>query len=282
MISQNKIRIILSTLICGLTIGVAVAFQKSNIPPVGKKQPTEKRYSTFTSTGEFDSNYKTGITTARNITYTDSDLIVLADYGKDFDKTKEMVAEGHLSLDDAKQHVTADKIHVYDEASKKLAVITGNVIIKLKPSNPKPVDPKLPVTIAPVIPPKGNIPAKVEPAKSGEKRNITIFCDIAEYSYKKRFLVLKGHLKFVQIITNEDGTQVTRTFLSEHAEYDMEAEQMILFPPSTYSDSEGKESEFSGKLKVTTTEGEESMSGVGLKARLPVKEEEETPPKKQP
>ena len=281
MTLQNRIRLLITTLIGGVVVTSAIAFQKAVVQPIdGKKQSTEPTYALLKFSGG-ESISKTGITSGRKLSYVEKDLVVLADFGKYFDKKKEILAEGNLSLDDAKQHVTADKIHVFDDPSKKLAILTGNVVIKVKPSEEKPIDPKAPVTIAPISPPNGSKPAKVESDKPVQRGKITAYCEIAEYSYKKKLLILKGHVKFVQIIEDEDGKEITRTLTAEHADYDMNAETMVIFPDPVVTDTEGRESKFTGKLFVGTKVGEETMKGEGITVRIPITEEADTPPKKQ-
>ena len=278
MNTSNKIKLAAASLFFGVSITSAIAFQKTAPPPEQTKKTEDQQFATFQADEGFDTSSKTGISTGNKITYIEKDMVVHAKYGKYNKKTKELFAEDNLSLDDAKQHITADKIHVFDEPSKKLAVLTGNVIIKVKPSTPKPEDPKASITTAPVTPPSGAKPAKIESDKPEQRGNITVYSEVAEYSYKKKMLLLKGHVKFVQIIKDDDGKETTRTLLADRAEYDMNAEKMVIYPDPVMTDTDGAEAHFSGKLYIGTKEGEETLKGTSFTSKFPIKEEEETPP----
>ena len=160
---------------------------------------------------DFTLNEKTGIQKGKNVVYTEDDMTftgMTAVYNK---KTRELDAQGNLALDDAKHHVTGDKSHV--DRDKQLAIITGAVVITLKPSPPDP-----------------NVPDNPDRAKQ-QKFPVIITCDRADDSYKKDFIVLTGHLIFKQTIVKDDGKTVDRTLTAEHGEYDGKADKLHLFQP---------------------------------------------------
>src|SRR5437879_1153272 len=69
--------------------------------------------------------------TGTGVTYRRDETVITGNKAQHNDETKILDAEGNLVLDDPKHHVTGDKAHV--EQNKSLAIITGNVVIVLKP-----------------------------------------------------------------------------------------------------------------------------------------------------
>jgi len=190
-----------------------------------------------------DLNEKSGLTKGKNLVYTEGDMKftgMTAVYNKN---SKELDAQGNLELDDPKHHVTGDKSHV--DRKKQLATITGNVVITLKPTPPDP-----------------NLPANPDADKE-RKFPIIITCDLAEDSYKKDFIVLKGHLIFKQTIVKENGKMVERTLTAEHAEYDGKANKLHLFSPVKAYDSEDQKTDFEKDVFVGTKEGETTVTSPG-------------------
>lgn len=192
---------------------------------------------------EGDYNAKTGIAHARNFVYTVDDMKVTGQTAVYDKNKKELDAQGSLDLDDPKHHVTGNTSHV--DEKKKLAVITGSVVITLKPS---PSDP--------------NVPDSEERAKQ-RQYPVIITCDRADDAYKKEFIILKGHLIFKQKIMKDNGKMVERTLTAEHAEYDGKANKMHLFAPVKSYDSEDQRMEFEKDVFVGTKEGEETVASPG-------------------
>ncbi|MCW3054210.1 MAG: hypothetical protein JWN14_3380 [Chthonomonadales bacterium] len=190
-----------------------------------------------------DLNEKSSLSKGKNFVYTEGDMKftgMAAVYNK---KSQELDAQGSLVLDDPKHHVTGDKSHV--DTTKKLAVLTGNIVITLKPAPPDP-----------------NAPANQD-AEKERKYPVIITCDRAEDSYKKDFIVLNGHLIFKQTIVKDDGKMVERTLTAEHAEYDGKANKLHLFQPVKAHDTEDQQTDFEKDVFVGTKEGETSLTSPG-------------------
>jgi len=192
-----------------------------------------------------EGNYsaKSGIAKGQDAVYTDGDMKFTGQSAVYNTNTLELDTTGNLVLDDPKHHVTGDKAHV--DRNRHLAVMTGNIVITLKPTPPNP-----------------NIPVNPDAAKQ-RQYPVIITCDRAEDSYKKNFIVLTGHLIFKQTIVKDNGKTVERTVTSEHAEYDGKAEMLHLFQPVKAYDSEGQKWEIEKDAFVGTKEGEETLTTPG-------------------
>lgn len=192
---------------------------------------------------EPDGDLKTGIYKARDVVYTEGDMKFTGQTAVYNENTLELDTRGSLVLDDPGHHVTGDKCHVF--RTKRLAVMTGNIIITLKPTPPSP-----------------DAPANADREKQ-RQYPVIITCDHADDFYKKNFIVLKGHLIFKQMILKNNGKTVERTLTAEHAEYDGKTNKMHLFQPVNAYDSEGQKSDFEADVFVGTKEGEETLTSPG-------------------
>ena len=169
------------------------------------------------------------------------------------DDEKIIDADGHLVMDDPKQHVTGDKIHVEDKDKAKVAVMTGNVVIDIKPKE-KADDPKA------ANPPADDKNAEVK----GERgRGVNITCDKVESFYKKDFIILTGNLTFKQKYTKKNGKVVERTMTASKAEYDGKTEKLHLFAPVDGKDTDEQELHFKTDVIVGTKEGNETIESEG-------------------
>ena len=234
---------------------------------------------------------QTGIDTGRDFTYRSEDMVVTGTKARWEDKKKFLQAEGSLVMEDTKNRITADKADVDDSKGKKLAILTGNVVIVVKPSKPEAATPnpapapgaKQGLQPAAVVPPPAEAAEKPEPEKQEReeasqtrKRGIVITCDRAENFYKRKFSILRGNLVFKQKITKKDGTTVERTLRAEHAEFDAKADRLLLFAPVEGRDTEGREISFEKEVIVGTKEGAETLKSEGkVRIKVPVEEEEE-------
>lgn len=209
---------------------------------------------------------KTNMVTGRDFVYKQDDMTITGSQARYNKKTRRLLAEGDLTMDDPQYHTTGDKADVDDSAGKKLAIITGNVKIVIKPKDGgAPADPN-----------------QKEDVGATRKRGGTVTCDRLESYYKKKFSTLSGNLVFKQTITKE-GREVERTITADHADYDSKAEKMLLYPPVKGRDTDGQTFEFSDVVTVGTKEGAETISSPGLgKFTIRIEEEEEddgtTPP----
>jgi len=212
-------------------------------PPAGKSDSPKPKLAGF-DCEDPTVEEKTGVITGRDFTYKEEDMVVTgakAHYNKN---TKVLDADGNLVLDDPKHHVTGDKAHVDNSRKGKLAIITGSVIIVLKPKD-KPVD----------------APANDVADEKGKGGTIT--CDRVDDYYKKEFVILSGHLTFKQKIAKKDGHMVERTLTADHAEYDGKNDKMHLFAPVDVKDTENQEAHFQKDVYVGTKEGEETLKSDG-------------------
>lgn len=241
---------------------------------------------------------RTGITTGHKIWYREADMTLYGDNGRYNKKTRVLEAEGNLSLDDPKHHVSANRAHV-DNSETKLAIITGSVVLTLKPEVKS--DAKQPITAG------GNRPARAEGRRAGDadpvaagqgdpsrkpgsresdqenpqearKHGGTATCDRVEDHYKRKFVVLRGNLVFTQKFVNSEGRSIERRLTAEHAEYDGKADRLVLFAPVHAVDSDGQEMHFEKDVRVGTKEGAETLSSSGrFQARIKIDEDEKEP-----
>lgn len=228
--------------------------QATAIPPPGKTAPglaspatsvdDPKRKYVGLEGAEWTVDEKTGITTARDFTYTEDDMVVTGAKARYNKNTSVLDANGNLVLDDPKHHVTGDKAHVDNSRKAKLAIFTGSVVIVLKPKA-QPAD------------------APANDVASEKGKGGTITCDRVDDYYKKQFVILRGHLTFKQKITKKDGHTVERTLTADHAEYDGKHDKMHLFVPVEMTDSDGQEAHFEQDVFVGTKEGEETLDSKG-------------------
>ena len=186
---------------------------------------------------------QTDITTASDITYTEDDMKVTGDKGRYNKKAHQLLSQGHLVMDDPKHHVTAEKADV--DNSKKIAIITENVIMVMKPA-----------------PDSANAKPDSD-VNSERKQGIVITCDYVKDYYKSKFVILKGHLVFRQKIKKKDGSTVERVLTAEHGEYNGATDKMHLFKPVKGHDSDGQTSEFEDDVILGTKEGEETLQTKG-------------------
>jgi lipopolysaccharide export system protein LptA len=234
---------------------------KGEAPP--KKDPKMGNLSMV----DWKHNDRTKISTGRDFTYKSDDVIFTGDSLIYNTEHKTLLASGNLKADDIDYTITGGKADV-DDGKKKLAIITENVVIVMKPKKKEAAQ-------------EGD-PAN---AKKERDRGITITCDRVENSYKKKFVTLKGHLTFRQEVEKEDGKKVTRYLTAEYAEYDGKAERLHLFKPVAGRDDEGQQSVFDEDVFVGTKEGEETIETKGKVVHtfiVPEDEEEGTPKKESP
>ena len=155
--------------------------------------------------------------------------------------------------------MTGEKARYDNSPTVKVAVITGSVVIVMKPKDK----------------PAANPADDVDKEKS---KGATAYCDRLDYHKLKDFSVLTGHVVFKQKITKDDGKMVERTVTAEHAEYDGAANQMHLFAPVELMDTEDQAFHFDKDVFVGTKEGEETVKSPGrFKGKINVPEDEDKP-----
>lgn len=240
------------------------------IPPSAATADTRDR---FDFNGEDWHEDAQQVGTARRFIYRMKDTTLTGDAVR-YDRKKQLLdAEGSLVLNDGEHHMTGRKAHVDYARSKRLAVITGDVVIQIKAksdaagaangsggastSNKPPVKPAAAPTNA-ASDDTGNI-AK-ERGRGG-----TLTCDRVDYYYapERKFAIATGNVVFKQRITQKDGHVVERTFKVEHAEYDGKNERLVAFPPVDVTDSDREEMHFQDKVIIGTKEGAETLETKG-------------------
>ena len=255
--SKKSIRLGMA-LVC-FAAPLAVAFGQSAVgknlpkpPAAPNSKPAAKDTAAPTKQGQkqglFDGkevtyNAQTDILTASDIVYTEEDMKVTGDKGRYNKNTRQLLAQGNLVMDDPKHHVTGGKADV--DNSKKIAIITENVIMVMKPA-----------------PDNGNSKPDAD-VNSERKQGIVITCDYVKDYYKSKFVILKGHLVFRQKIKKKDGSTVERVLMAEHGEYNGATDKMHLFRPVKGHDSDGQTSDFEDDVLLGTKEGEETMETKG-------------------
>lgn len=217
--------------------------QSPRTPGSGKSDDTPINQVDFHGIeGFFDE--KSGLATAQDFVYSEKDLTVKgakARYGK---RSKILEAEGSLVLDDPKHHMTGDKARYDSHTEVKHAIITGSVVIVMKPKENVPGDPA----------------GDVDKEKS---KGATAYCDQLDYYKLKDVAILKGHLVFKQTITKDNGRTVERTVTAEHAEYDGATNKMHLFPPVNGTDTDDQKFHADDHVYVGTKVGEETITTKG-------------------
>jgi hypothetical protein len=210
--------------------------------PTGKADDPAKKMGSIDAE-DYTLDEKTGVITARDFTYRADDMTVTGAKGRYNKNSKVLDAESNLVMDDPEHHVTGDKAHV-DNGKAKLSIFTGSVIVVVKPKD-KPAA-------------AGGSDVADEKGNGG-----TITCDRVEDYYKRKFVILIGHLTFKQTITKKDGSTVDRTLTAEHAEYDGKTDKMHLFAPVDLKDTDNQEGHFKKDVFVGTKEGEETLKTEG-------------------
>ncbi len=260
-------------------------------PPAAAPKDFAKPNEAFADFDAVDPNVnnKTGITTGRDFTYKEEDTVVTGRKVRQDRNIKHLFGEGELVLDNLKQHVVGDKADV-DYGKKGLAIITGSVIITIKPKQETiaPADGTL--TTPPVSPPQEVKKENKEDVSSARGRGVVITCDRVESLYRKKQAKIYGkEVRFTQKLTKPDGTEVERVVIAEHAEYDGKKDILILFAPVKATDTDGQVMNFSENVIVGTKEGNEALESKGRVTGI-VKidkeeddtEEKPTPPQNKP
>jgi len=274
--------------ISGWTLNAAA---RQNQPPkASSKAPTDtagkKKMADFWGE-DWKHDDATGIDTWHNFRYVEGDTTVTGATARYDDRKKLLDVEGNLVMEDPKHRVTAERAHVDNSKEKKLAILTGNVVLILKPKEgaapPAPNAPAAPagkstVGLAPIEVPDKTAPAeenRQEDASQARRRGGTATCDRLENYYRKKFVILRGNLIFKQKFLR-DGKEVERTVTAEHAEYDGKKEVLVLFAPVHMSDTEGSVMDFESNVTISTKEGAETLQSTGkIKGSKPIEEEEE-------
>ena len=189
-------------------------------------------------------------------------------------------ATGNMSVTDKQADITGEKCVTHFAKSKRLAVVTGNVVIQVKPKKDK----DAPAAPAPVSLNNGKATLQEpspspgdEGASSARKNPATITCDKLEYQYAKdkKHALLTGNFKVVQKLADK-----TRTLTAEHAEWLGLEEKLILYPPVHAEDTKGMIADSMDIVTVLTKEGVEGISMKKGTAVVVVPDDDDDPPTK--
>lgn len=188
----------------------------------------------------------------------DGDTIINADKAHYNQDAETVDVTGNPRMTDPQADGTCEKAFIEYGKSKKVATLTGNVTIIVKPKK-KDVPPgPMPVSLE-----SGRAVAGQKKDDSDSPRNYpaTITCDKAVYDYDKtkKHAVLSGNLKIVQKLKDK-----TRTCTADTADWYGKEEKIVLHKPVHFEDTEGTKMEPEGDVTIITKEGEESIeTGAG-------------------
>ncbi|MCS6777371.1 MAG: hypothetical protein RMJ43_11890 [Chloroherpetonaceae bacterium] len=226
--------------------------------PAGSRKETETRRMAELVMDNPVYDEKTRTVSGTSFVYTEGDLKVTGSRARYNNASQILIAEGNLVMEDPKYRITGDRAEVNHAKDQKIAVITGNVQIVIKPKE-QPAD-------------AGN----AGNADLGEARRAggVIRCDRVETRYKREFSRLSGNLVFQQTILR-NGRKIERTLTAQRAEYDGKAEKLTLFPPVKGHDTDGQRMEFDDVVYVGTKEGAETLESRRGKFLFLIEEEED-------
>lgn len=258
---SNVARAIASALIAAGA--VANAQQKDVLPPAkvappplnsnaAQNKPAEKEKRGKLHLNETRYDGKTKTYSGVNFIYTQDDITATGNSAKYREDVETLEAEGKIVIDTEKAHITGNKAVVDDSAKKKIAIITENVIVQVKPKK-RAEEPQKP----------DGKDGKKGSATEERERGVTIYCDKVENEYKKKYVKMFGNLTFKQKVKKKDGVEVERVLFAEHAEYDGKTDVVKLFSPVRGEDTDGQKVKFEKDVLVGTKEGEETLESSG-------------------
>jgi lipopolysaccharide export system protein LptA len=274
-------------------LGRQQASQKPETP-AQKSAPATSDTWTIQFLNGISQDNKTGKGQAKAVTATsDEGTVIVTDVWQWDEKAKTAKATGNLKMTDPQADATSDQANVFYKRDKRLLVLTGNVVIFVKPkqdsqaASPAGATPTGP---APVVLQDGKLTARTGPQptankedeespNSARKHPATITCDKVEYEYgrNKKHAVLTGNFKVVQKLSDS-----VRTLTADHGEWFGNDERIELYPPVHFEDTKGRKGDTESKVTIHTREGEETFSvpgkGVVVIKNLPEEDEEETTP----
>lgn len=237
-----------------------------------KRKPEGRKGKWFEVDGiNLVTNKRTGITTADDsLVLIPEDKMRITGDRTIIDENKKTVdVAGKLEIDDPEQNVKGVKAFIDDNNDVKKAIITGNVVILIKPKKEKDAEKK---------PNAAADDPKDDELKKGRNEGVLVKCDKVENFYKREFIILTGNLVFTQKITTDKGRIIERTLKASKAEYDRKTEKLYLFGPVTGSDSDGQQFDTDSDAVVGTKEGEETLEIKGrFKASIFVEDKDEDP-----
>jgi hypothetical protein len=276
---------------CALSTGAVLAArpQEQPRPKAAAAQPaqTDKKARTLNiryGSMNHDEASDTTDFKAAVITDVDEGTIFRADSIKVNNKkgAQSAAATGNLLVTDKQADVTGNDAVIYYAKSKRLVVLTKNIVIQVKPKSDQ-KDPTAQNGPAPVVL-QGGAARIDEPKASDEdesaagsrKYPTTITCDKVEYEYGKgkKHATLTGNFKAVQKMPNR-----TRTLYADHAEWFGPEDRLLLHGPVRWEDTKDDQKGSSpGDVTVFTKEGDERIqmpNGGVVEMKVPDEDEDE-------
>ncbi len=188
----------------------------------------------------------------------DGDTIATAERADIFDRKEYVLATGVLRLEDPRIDIEGAKLEIWYGETQKRARLQSQVRMRIKPRTTEP-------------PAEGERQTELEEAK---RYPIDATCDEIEYFYRRKVAYLRGNIKATQQLP--EGR--TRTLTADEAEYDQNAERLIL-RGKVVIDEPGRLYLETHLAIVSLKEGEETFeTPEGAKGFFYPEEEEETPP----
>ncbi|MDE2126617.1 MAG: hypothetical protein KGJ62_08510 [Armatimonadetes bacterium] len=217
------------------------------VAPVTPPKATRNLDISVSGGGTYDSHTREG--TATGLIALDGKTRFTADSATWSDATHIMKADGHLTMDDAAHHVTANLATVH-YASPRHALLTGDVVMVVKPAE-----------TPDAAPAAGGRPSSgAERIHSARAHGFTVTCDQADYFYGKvKHGTFAGSLKFHQLYTDDAGKTVERWGTANRADYDDKSQTLTLYPPVHFWSNRGEDITTQQKLTIHTEPGHEKI-----------------------
>jgi len=165
-------------------------------------------------------------------------------------------ATGGLKIENPEHELTGDLITI--DFNKKLATISGNVKMVVKPKEPRPGQ-------------------EDRSARGRLKDRAVLTCDKIDYYYRQKRAEAYGNLKVVQQVKDKKtGEEYERVITGEKGVYTEKDEQVVVTGnPVHYRDGKGNEVITGDPVTSSVKEGEEWLKTKKFQGKFKVKEEEE-------
>jgi hypothetical protein len=252
--------------------GLAAAGRQTPKPPAPvpstakQARPWKFRFATL------ELNQSTGIGVVEDGTATsDEGASVTCDHFTWNDKTNLAHGEGHLSVTDTEVDATADKADIDYQKSRKVMVLTGSVVVTLKPRE-KADDAQAGNTKSPDAPTRAA--GDGESLGDSKRYAVTLTCPRLEYHYskKRKYAVLTGPIVATQKVSDH-----TRTLKAPKAEWFGLEERALLAGPVEVEDTKGRKGSSPEAVTLFTTEGAERLVLRKGTWEMPVEEDDDQP-----
>jgi hypothetical protein len=222
-------------------------------------------------------NQSTGVGVVEDGTATsDEGASVTCDHFTWNDKTNLAHGEGHLSVSDTEVDATADKADIDYQKSRKVMVLTGSVVVTLKPRE-KARDAQVADGKSPGPPTKAE--DDDESLGASKRYAVTVTCPRLEYHYskKRKYAVLTGPIVATQKVSDH-----TRILRAPRAEWFGLEERALLAGPVEVEDTKGRKGSTPEAVTLFTTEGAERLVLRKGTWEMPVEEDDDQPATQKP